>query len=62
MSDDPRWIDTERVVMQSRNGKVDTATALLNVRPTTQAGLMALLQHAVAADMMVDRKRCADIG
>ena len=62
MSDDPRWIDTERVVMQSRNGKVDTAIALLNVRPTTQAGLMALLQHVVAADMMVDRKRCADIG
>jgi hypothetical protein len=51
VSDDPRWIDTERVVMQSRNGKVDAAIALLNVGPTTRAGLMALVHYAVAADI-----------
>jgi hypothetical protein len=58
VSDDPRWIDTERAVMQfgmarwTRRWPCPTAT---------QAGLMALLHHAVAADVDGRSKSCGDI-
>ena len=49
-SDDPRWIESERGVMRSFDTETDAACALVSVRPTTIAGVLALLQYANTAD------------
>jgi hypothetical protein len=49
-TDDPRWIENERAVMQSFDAETDAACVLVTVRPTTIAGVLALLQYANAAD------------
>jgi hypothetical protein len=49
-TDDPRWIDAERAVNSTFRSEDDAACALVNVRPTTPAGLIALLRYAVEAD------------
>ncbi|SHH62758.1 hypothetical protein [Bradyrhizobium erythrophlei] len=49
-TDDPRWIESERDVMRSFDAETDAACALVSVRPTTIAGVLALLQYANAAD------------
>jgi hypothetical protein len=49
-SDDPRWIETERDVMRSFDTETDAACVLVTVRPTTIAGVLALLQYANAAN------------
>jgi hypothetical protein len=50
-TDDPRWIDCERAVMRCWGDEGDAALDLVNVQPTTRAGLMALLHYAVSADL-----------
>jgi hypothetical protein len=49
-TDDPRWIDSERNVMRAWNAQDDAAIALLNVSPTTHAGLLSLMRYALAQD------------
>jgi hypothetical protein len=49
-TDDPRWIASERAVMRSFEAEADAACVLVSVRPTTMAGMLALLQYANAAD------------
>jgi hypothetical protein len=49
-SDDPRWIDCERAVMRAWQAEDDAAIALVCLLPTTRAGFLALLEHAVAYD------------
>lgn len=49
-TDDPRWIAAERGVMQAHNNEEDAACVLVSEPPTTSAGVLALLQYAIAAD------------
>jgi hypothetical protein len=49
-ADDPRWIEAERELKRTSDLETDAAVVLLNVQPTTQAGILALLNYAVAAD------------
>ncbi len=47
-TDDPRWIDSVREVHHSSEAATDAAYALANVAPTTMAGVVSLLQHAIS--------------
>jgi hypothetical protein len=49
-TDDPRWIEAEREVSLSSDAKNDAALDLLEVSPTTRAGVLALLDHVAAYD------------
>lgn len=49
-TDDPRWIECEREIIRAWDAEMDAAVTLVTVRPTTQAGLLALLQHALMHD------------
>lgn len=49
-TDDPRWIENTRQVHRLSDAETDAACALVSVKPTTMAGVIALLQYAVAAD------------
>ena len=49
-TDDPRWIKSERAIRETSDAESDAACALINVMPTTLAGVIALLQYAVSAD------------
>jgi hypothetical protein len=50
VADDPRWIEAERESRRASDLETDAAVVLLNVQPTTQAGILALLKYAVEAD------------
>jgi hypothetical protein len=50
-TDDPRWIDSQRAVMTAWSAQDDAAVELLNVAPTTLAGVTALLRYAVEANV-----------
>lgn len=49
-TDDPRWIEAERTVMRCMNAENDAACVMIRIRPTTMAGVLALLRYAVDAD------------
>lgn len=49
-TDDPRWIEIERDVDRLNEAETDAAIVLVNIAPTTMAGVVALLQYANAAD------------
>jgi hypothetical protein len=49
-TDDSCWIECERAVARTMNAEIDAAVVLVDVRPTTQAGICALLQYAHAID------------
>jgi hypothetical protein len=49
-TDDPRWIAAERGLHCAHSAETDAAVALVNIKPTTLAGVLALLRYAVAAD------------
>jgi len=49
-TDDPRWIECERAVMRTSDLETDAACVLVSIVPTTQAGVVALLQYALLAD------------
>jgi hypothetical protein len=49
-TDDPRWIESEHGVAAAFNAETEAACTLVNVLPTTIAGVVALLQYAVSAD------------
>ena len=48
---DPRWIDCQRAVLRAWEAQDDAAVSLLNIRPTTLAGVTALLRYAVEANV-----------
>ena len=48
-TDDPRWIECERDLIAAHDAETDAAIALVSLLPTTSAGLLALLQYALAA-------------
>jgi len=50
-TDDPRWIDCQRAVVLAWKVQDEAAVALLNIRPTTLAGVTALLRYAVEANV-----------
>jgi hypothetical protein len=50
-TDDPRWIECERAVHATFDAETDAAIELLNVRPATMLGLIALLQYVTDADL-----------
>jgi hypothetical protein len=47
-TDDPRWIDSIREVHRASDAATDAAYALVNVAPTTMAGVVGLLQYAIS--------------
>jgi hypothetical protein len=49
-TDDPRWIECEHEVMRTSDLETDAACVLVSIIPTTQAGVVALLQYALLAD------------
>ena len=49
-TDDPRWIEGEREIIRTMGAADDAAIELLNVAPTTMAGLCALVEHACTHD------------
>jgi hypothetical protein len=49
-TDDPRWIECERAVMKAWEAEDNAAIDLVCIQPTTRAGFLALLDHAVAYD------------
>jgi hypothetical protein len=49
-TDDPRWIECQRAVHAMFDAETDAAIELLDVRPATMLGLIALLQYVTAAD------------
>jgi len=49
-TDDPRWIECERAVMRAWDAEEEAAIALVCIQPTTRAGFLALIDHAVAYD------------
>lgn len=64
-SDDPRWIEAERELSRTSDAEEEAACDLVNVRPTTMAGLLALLNHALVYDTDGEgwpRDLCSDDG
>jgi hypothetical protein len=49
-TDDPRWIEAERALSRSSDAETDAACVLVSIRPTTMAGVIALLRYATEAD------------
>jgi hypothetical protein len=49
-TDDPRWIECERAVIKTSDAEIDATIPLVDVTPTTRAGILALLQYAVSND------------
>jgi hypothetical protein len=49
-TDDPRWIECERAVMRAWEAEDNAAIDLVCIQPTTRAGFLALLDHAIAYD------------
>ena len=49
-TNDPRWIECERAVTETSDAEIDAACVLVSIIPTTQAGVVALLQYALHAD------------
>ena len=47
---DPRWIACERDIEQAWDAVNDAELALLNIRPTTRAGIVALLRYVIEHD------------
>jgi hypothetical protein len=48
--DDPRWIECARAVTQAFDAEENMAIDLVCIPPTTRAGFIALLDHAIAYD------------
>jgi hypothetical protein len=46
-TDDPRWIESVHEVNRTSNAETDAAWALVNVVPTTMAGVVRLLQYTI---------------
>lgn len=51
-TDDPRWIANQRAVDKACDEGFDRALALLDVRPTTAAGLVTLLRYVAELESL----------
>jgi hypothetical protein len=49
-TDDPRWVDSLRAVQETADTMHDLALGLLDIVPTTVAGVVALLNHVGDGD------------
>jgi hypothetical protein len=49
-SDDPQWIEAERELHHAFDAETDAACELVTIKPTTPAGMVALLRYAIEAD------------
>jgi hypothetical protein len=49
-TDDPRWIECERAMMRAYDTEDNAAIELVCIQPTTRAGFVALIEHALAYD------------
>jgi hypothetical protein len=47
---DERWLESRKAVSAAWDAEGDAAIELLNIYPTTMAGVMALLEYAISAD------------
>jgi hypothetical protein len=47
---DERWLESGKAVSAAWDAEGDAAIELINVHPTTMAGVMALLDYAISAD------------
>ena len=47
---DPRWIECERAVLRRIDEETEAACTLINILPTTMAGVVALLRYTLDAD------------
>ena len=47
---DERWLESDKAVSAAWDAEGDAAIELLNVYPTTTAGVMALLEYSISAD------------
>jgi hypothetical protein len=47
---DPRWIASQKAVSAAWEAESGAAIKLINIRPTTPAGIIALLNYAISAD------------
>jgi hypothetical protein len=53
-TDDPRWIDAEKAVRQASEAETDAAIKLVDVRPCTTAGILALLEYVLLCERRGD--------
>jgi len=53
-TDDPRWIDAEKAWRQASEAETDAAIKLVNVRPCTPAGILALLEYVLLCERRGD--------
>ena len=49
-TDDPRWIDCELTVVRCHSAETEAACTLVNILPTTLAGVASLLRYVVDSD------------
>jgi hypothetical protein len=53
-TDDPRWIESEKNVFALFRAEENAALELINIEPTTLAGLAALMRHVTAYEARGD--------
>ena len=53
-ADDPRWIEAEKAVRQASEAETDAAIKLVDVRPCTTAGILALLEYVLLCERRGD--------
>jgi hypothetical protein len=49
-TDDPRWIANEHDVHHAHSAEIDAAIELVNVKPATTAGIVALLEYVLLCE------------
>jgi hypothetical protein len=52
--DDPRWIESEKEVARTSDAEIDAAIRLVDIRPTTAAGIIALLEYVLLCERRGD--------
>jgi hypothetical protein len=53
-TDDPRWIESETELARTSEAETDAAIKLVDVRPTTAAGIIALLEYVLLCERRGD--------
>jgi len=57
-TDDPRWIESQIEWARTSEAETDAAIRLVDVRPTTEAGIMALLNYVILVERRGDCWPC----
>jgi hypothetical protein len=53
-TDDPRWIESETELARTSEAETDAAIRLVDIRPTTVGGIMALLEYVLLCERRGD--------